>query len=402
LEVHVEQRTIELENANAELRIEVLERKQAQLELQKSEERYRGLFEDSPISLWEEDFSRIKDYIDTLKKDGVTDSRAYFRDNPEVVRECMQLVKVCDVNKATLEIYEAQSKEELFKNLGRVFSDETVPIFTDQLVSIFEGRTVVEKETINSSIKGKQMVIDLKWIVAPGFESSFSKVFVAIVDITGRKKAQEQINASLKEKEILLKEVNHRVKNNLQVISSLLNLQSKGIKDSADAEIFKECRNRVKSMVFIHEKLYKSKDFAHIDFSDYVRTLTNSLFHSYGVAAESLELLISVDDNISLGVDRAIPCGLIINELVSNSLKYAFSSGGSGRITIRVAYSGGEYLLEVADNGRGFPAEVDFRNTQSLGMQLVITLVDQLNGSVVLDSLGGTGTKFTIRFGEGK
>jgi two-component sensor histidine kinase len=255
-------------------------------------------------------------------------------------------------------------------------------------------------EAINYTVKGKKLYVTVKWTVAPGYEETFGKVFVSIIDITERKHNEEQISASLKEKDILLKEVNHRVKNNLQVISSLLNLQVKHIKDPADVEVFRECQNRVKSMVFIHEKLYKSQDFARIDFSSYMRTLTGTLFQSYGVSSDRISLDIDVQDGLTLGVDRAIPCGLIINELVSNALKYAFSENCTGLIRISAKSSDGIYTLMVSDNGKGIPPGLDYRHAKSLGMQLVNTLTDQLEGSLELESSPDTGTMFKITFGE--
>jgi two-component sensor histidine kinase len=143
------------------------------------------------------------------------------------------------------------------------------------------------------------------------------------VDITNLKRATEQIAASLKEKEVLLKEIHHRVKNNLQIISSLLSLQSGYVEDKNTIEILKQCENRIASMALIHEHLYQSQDLARIDFADYVKTLTANLFSSYGIHSGDISLLVDVD-NISLSIDAAIPCGLIINELVSNSLQHAF------------------------------------------------------------------------------
>ncbi len=216
-------------------------------------------------------------------------------------------------------------------------------------------------------------------------------------NITDRKRAEEQIRESLKEKEVLLKEIHHRVKNNLQVISSLLYLQSKKINDEGSFQIFKESQNRIKSMALIHEKLYRSEDLAKIDFAEYIRNLTNSLFRSYEVSSSKVELKIKVDET-SMGIDTAIPCGLIINELVSNSLKYAFPDGREGEINIGFHSDDGKFNLVVGDNGVGFPEELDFRNTQSLGLQLVNTLTGQLDGEIYLDKNGGT--EFRITFAE--
>ena len=208
--------------------------------------------------------------------------------------------------------------------------------------------------------------------------------------------AEQRIKASLGEKEVLLKEINHRVKNNLQLISSLLSLQSGRIVEEEAREGFKESQNRVSSMALIHEKLYESEDLARIDFVEYIRHLAPNLFHAYGVDSDAIKLKLSVDE-VALGVDTAIPCGLIINELISNSLKHAFPGGRKGEISITLRSQEGDKLtLALRDNGVGLPKDLDFRNTPSLGLQLVNTLTDQLGGTIELSGNGGA--EFTITF----
>lgn len=226
------------------------------------------------------------------------------------------------------------------------------------------------------------------------------RIFTLILrDITERKREEEKIRASLREKEILLKEIHHRVKNNLQIISSLLNLQSAHIRDPRALEVFKEGQGRVRSMALIHEKLYQSDDLARVDFSEYISNLAAYLFRSYEVNSGAVSLNVEADD-VLLGVDTAIPCGLIINELVSNSLKHAFPGGGDGSINIRLRPAGRERLtLTVADDGVGLPPDFDVRNTPSLGLQLVNTLARQLGGAVEVNN--GAGVEFKITFRKG-
>ena len=220
-------------------------------------------------------------------------------------------------------------------------------------------------------------------------------------EIAERKRVEKQIKVSLQEKEVLLREIHHRVKNNLQVISSLLYLQSKSIKDKETLEMFQESQNRVRSMAFVHEKLYQSQDLARVNFAEYVRTLTNYLFRSYGVNPDVISLKINVDDDVFVSIDTAVPCGLIINELVSNGLKHAFPDGREGEIRtgLRLDHDG-QFTLMVSDNGVGLPEGLDFRSTESLGLQLVNTLVEQLEGTIDLDRSGGT--TFEITFAEPK
>jgi len=219
-----------------------------------------------------------------------------------------------------------------------------------------------------------------------------------IWDISARKMAEEKLKASLQEKEVLLREIHHRVKNNLQIISSLLNLQSRHIKDRPSLDMFQESRHRVRSMALVHEKLYRSEDMAKVDFCEYIRGLSSHLFMSYGINSTSIKLDVDVKD-VYLDINTSIPCGLIINELVSNSLKHAFAGKKQGRIRIVLQPENEDkFKLVVSDNGVGLPRSLDVTRTESLGLQLVTMLVDQLQGSLSIDRNGGT--SFEIIFQE--
>jgi len=217
-------------------------------------------------------------------------------------------------------------------------------------------------------------------------------------EIAERKRAEEKISASLKEKELLLKEIHHRVKNNMQIISSMLSIQEVQIKDKVALQVFRESRNRVRSMALIHEKLYQSEDLARIDFSEYIQSLTAELFSTYSVTADAVKLRMNVE-NVYLDIITAIPCGLIINELLSNSLKYAFPAGQSGEITIdfKLENKINMYHLIIGDNGVGFPKYLDFRKSESLGLQLVRLLTKKIHGTIELDREGGTFFKIIFK-----
>jgi PAS domain S-box-containing protein len=231
----------------------------------------------------------------------------------------------------------------------------------------------------------------------PIFDENEKVVEISCIanDITDKKMADEQMRQSLKEKEVLLKEVHHRVKNNLQVISSILNLQSSYVKDKKILEILLESQNRIKSMAFVHESLYQTKDFSNISFREYVENISRNLVHSYAATDSPPVLNLDLQD-IQLNLDTAIPCGLIINELLTNSLKYAFAEGKKGKIDIIIKQKGELITITIADNGKGLPSTIDFRNTESLGLQLVVSLIEQINGKIKLDTKKGT--KFTIEF----
>ncbi len=243
-------------------------------------------------------------------------------------------------------------------------------------------------------------------------EKTWSVDIVVMIRIVGdiianaleHKRVIEQLNASLKEKEVLLKEIHHRVKNNMQVISSLLNLQSSRFKDEKILKMFEESQERIRSMALIHEKLYQSKDLAKVNFSEYIKSLTDRLFQSYRIDPNKVTLEMNIED-VSLDINSGIPCGLIINELVSNSLKYAFpdskewEDGGKPKGKIHISLRSedkGKFSLCVSDNGVGLPEDFDLQNTNSFGLQLVMTLTEQLHGTIDIQKKEGTTYKITF------
>ena len=249
---------------------------------------------------------------------------------------------------------------------------------------------------------GSIFPVELRTCLITDENSKPAGMWAIVRDITKRKLMEEQIKASLMEKELLLKEIYHRVKNNMQVISSLLNLQAKYIDDTKYTGMFNESQNRIRSMALVHEKLYQSKDLTRIDFNDYINSLANGLFSFYNISASNISLNIDAE-GVSLGIDSAIPCGLIINELFSNSLKHAFPDQRKGEINITFKQNDSEeeseYELLMSDNGVGIPGSLDIRAARTLGLQLVTSLAEhQLQGELKLDR--NHGTKFVIRFKE--
>jgi PAS domain S-box-containing protein len=215
-------------------------------------------------------------------------------------------------------------------------------------------------------------------------------------DITERKLAEDRIMRSLKEKELLLREVHHRVKNNLQIISTLLSLQSSQIDDQRVIDLYRESQNRILSIALIHENLYQSDDLTNINFANYVKSLINDLFHSYGVDPDKISIKMQIKD-IIMGIETAIPCGLIINELISNSLKHAFPDG-TGKITLEIYEKDkGKYLLKVKDDGEAFPEPFNFETKDTLGIKLIRNLVTQLDGEITFDEMN---KEFIIEFSE--
>jgi two-component system, chemotaxis family, CheB/CheR fusion protein len=220
-------------------------------------------------------------------------------------------------------------------------------------------------------------------------------ILLAIEDITDRRYAEIQILDSLAEKEVLLREIHHRVKNNLQIISSLLSLQSNRISDRQASEILHESQNRVRAMALIHEILYRSSNLANLNFAKYIQTLVKNLFDSYNVNRAAIALNVDVQADVTIDVDRAVLCGLIINELVTNALKHGFAGDRHGEITLKLVTNGADRLtLSVANNGQELPPDFDVRNIRSMGLSLVISLVEQIKGNLEVEQ--GSITVFNV------
>jgi len=205
-----------------------------------------------------------------------------------------------------------------------------------------------------------------------------------------------ELSATLREREVLLQEIHHRVKNNLQVISSLINMQVRQLEDNSSRDALEECQTRVQAIALIHEKLYQSKDYSRVPFSEYAKSLVANVFGAAGISQSAVTLQLAMED-LSLGVDKAIPCGLILNELITNALKHAFPDQRHGTVRVELRREGDrDIVFAVSDDGVGMPVEFHPKESPSLGMSLVQTLVEQLDGSIEI--IRDAGTRFQVRF----
>ncbi|MFI5203447.1 MAG: PAS domain S-box protein [Flavobacteriales bacterium] len=294
--------------------------------------------------------------------------------------------------------FDVNKNKKFIDHLGRFLSPEETSILKHNIQKIFRGESGHVEGPLDT-VKGEKVWFEsyLNPVRIEG--KKIEEISIFSTEITERKQRNEQIKQSLKEKEVLLKEVHHRVKNNLQIISSILNLQSSFSKDETVNEILKESQNRVKSMSFIHESLYQTKNFSHINISDYILNLSRNLVHSYYVGNQAVDLDLDLGE-ITLPLDQAIPCGLIINEIITNSLKYAFTSQKGAKIYVKFREQGKEKLeMEIGDNGKGLPKGFDIAKTPTLGLQLVTSLVEQLDGKLNVKS-GSKGVHYHIMFNK--
>ncbi len=361
LEQSVNQRTKELLILNEQLAKEIIMYKESQEALHKSEEKYRVLVENA------------MDGIYIISPDGF-----------EYVNPAFEKIfgykekEVCNNEFNFFDLIHPEDRILIAKREEARKKGVKIP-------SIYSFRAITKK--------GKLKYVEVDTIPLKGEKV---RILGVLRDITKRKEAEEQLKNALRENEILLRELHHRVKNNMQIISSLLRLQARNIKNKKLHESFKSCQNRIRSMALIHEKFYKSKDLTRIELDKYIQALTIHLFHTYGVAPNTIKLTTEMD-NVHIEINRAISLGLITNELVSNSLRHAFPNGKKGEIRIELHKSfNSKFELVIGDNGVGIPKNIDLSNTRSLGIQLVNDLVRQLDGQV--DLKRDKGTTFQITF----
>lgn len=360
----------ELSETNLNLETEIAERRRAEDALKESEERYRLLFESSREAI--------------------------------VIIEPPPSFKYIAVNRAALEMFKIDPDKdttpfagpwELAPELqpdGETSRDKAITMIQK---AVTDGWCFFEFRHRRSNGEEFPSTVLLSKFVMRG------KTFIqaSMRDVTERKIAEEQIKDSLREKEVLLKEIHHRVKNNFQIIISLLNLQSGGITDENLRRLFNDSVNRIRAMALVHEELYQSESISDIDFAAYLRTILEELYAGYAVGPNRPELIIECEE-IYLGIDQAIPCGLILNELVTNSLKYAFTENVSGpHIKVTLRRSGEDTIvLTISDNGIGLPQEVDPAATATLGLQLVSVLIKQIHGTCAIGRRDGTSWEITF------
>jgi PAS domain S-box-containing protein len=336
---------------------EKFELQKAQAALLESENKYRTLFEKNknPIIVFDEDGN--------------------FQDS----------------NEAALKFVEVGKEELLTKNLSDfILYDNDIKTIEDK--DFWMKGDIME---VKFNINGKCKILELT--ITPVYLEDKTIVFGVGNDITERKKAEEEILRSLKEKELLLREIHHRVKNNLQIISTLLTLQSSQSKKINVNDLYRESQNRIQSIALIHENLYHSEDLAHINFEAYVKGLVTDLFDSYGVDSRKIKLNLQID-HVTMGIETAIPCGLIINELVSNSLKHGFSGLETGQINVILdKISDFKYSLIISDTGTPFPMDINLLSNDTLGLELIKNLVKQLDAEL---SFNQDNKEFKIVFKE--
>jgi PAS domain S-box-containing protein len=353
----------------------------------------------------------ISDYVSILKE----------RDRVEEALRQSEAKLYLTIKAAKLGIWECAVttgkvfESDFISDLYGLEPEQKHQTFTQWLAQIHPDDQARVQAEFNAALKGEAEYDtefrilrpdnSLRWTSATGsvmYDQAGNPLYAYGVagDITERKLAEQQLQASLKEKEVLLKEVHHRVKNNLQIIYSMLRLQQRKLKDPQAAASLLDSQNRIDSIALLHEKLYRTGNLAQIDFTEYIPSLVSNLLSSYSTQSDAVTLETQIEP-ITLDLDRAIPCGLIINELVSNALKYAFPESGQGTLQIELRkQEKSNIILIIKDNGIGMPKNFNLAEADSLGLQLVDDFVAQLKGTITMDS--DAGTTFRIVFPDSK
>jgi len=339
------------------------QRKEMEYALLESEEKYRTLFEEDP------------DYTILIGTDGI----------------------LLDVNNATINMAGLSRHELIGKNFSelKIIPPEDIELHLDKINRLLKDELVKPYESRLIDKEG-----NIRWtlihFIAVKEKENISYILGIATDITVQKLAENELRSSLKEKNILLQEIHHRVKNNMQIISSLLNLQIKYVDEEEAVNVLIESQNRVQSMAMIHEKLYESENLTNINFIEYIQSLVSNLFHSYNVKNSRIKTILEID-KVNLNMETAIPCGLIISETVSNCLKYAFPNDMSGEIFISLKSIDIGYELIIRDNGIGLPEKLEFSKLESLGLLLVNNLTEQIDGELKINKQNPTEFKITFK-----
>jgi PAS domain S-box-containing protein len=344
---------------------DVTHRKSIEKSLEDSEYKFRNLVETSPDIIWEIDNNGKITYISSQ-------SEPILGYKPEQI-----------IGRSILSFIAPEAVENV-KELFKVHIQEFNSINTLEVQAFCQD--------------GKEITLEIRSVMASGSKDNINGFQGIARDITEKAMSTNMLKTSINEKNILLQEIHHRVKNNMQIISSLLNLQINYLDDKQAIDLLKESQNRVRSMAIIHEKLYQSNDFTRINLAEYIKSLITGLFYSYSIK-NRIKSIINVDE-VELNIETSVPCGLILNELVSNSLKHGFPSDNSGEIYITIKTIGNKYEMLVGDNGIGFPKDIDYKKTETLGLQLVNNLVKQIDGEIELNN--SDVTEFKIVFPEVK
>ncbi|MCF7948351.1 MAG: sensor histidine kinase [Spirochaetia bacterium] len=364
--------------------------------LRASEQRFRDLFEYAPVALLEEDFSGVKEYLDSQLIPGGQGLESFLRENPREVEKCAGLVRILDANQQALSLFGVARKAPLLTGLSERFSEKTLEVFTRELLSFYRGETTFTAPSQMKTHLQEPIWTNLHLVIAPPNEREWDRVYVGIENITQTVQFQNQLENTIREKDVLLGEIHHRVNNNLALISSFLHLQTMTTDNDTLTMFLHDSMTRIKAMSLVHEKLFHNSALEEIDLSEYIHDLVHEIRQAYSSPSTKVECAISCE-KLTPSIDFMIPLGLMINEIVSNSMKHAFNSVARPRIGVRIEKIDNLQLkLHIEDNGIGMQPKAPPASRQkgSMGLLIIDTLIEQLQGSKQL--VTDQGTHYTI------
>jgi PAS domain S-box-containing protein len=356
-------------------------------DLAESEAHYRVLLNDLSNAVAEEDFSRVRDFIQALKARGVSDFRGWFTEHPGDVLDCAKLIRIVRHNQEFLRINATDEKSLQEANLSRYITEGSVPIFREELIALAEGKSPIDLTFPNSIPSVRAKYLRLRLSIVSGHEEDWSSVLVSFTDLTREIEAGERMAELIKQKDALMRELEHRVKNNLNIVSSMLSLESAQAEGERERKALLDAQSRIRSISLIYDLLSRSAASDCLDMRSYLEELVLLLSETYSTAQRGVRLDMDLED-FRIDVKRGVSIGLIVTELVTNSFKYAFTPGafppgsGKGVLSVTTRLEGGSILLSIGDNGPGIPAEDMPRHTKSLGFQIISMLTSQMKGHV--------------------
>ena len=376
--------------------------------LKQSKQHFQDLFNYAPVALFEEDFSEVKKFIDALaianSLKNKNDLNSYFKEHPDHLKKCTSLIQVLDVNLEAIHLFEARNKGEIIKELPKLLPREEMESFRQQLCTLYTESEKYSGSVIRKTLKDNTLWTNVHVVVAPPAKELWDRIYIGIENTTESKEFQLQLEESLKEKDILLKEIHHRVNNNLALISSILNLEILKSDKKETIQVLKDSMHRIKTISLVHRKLYRNNSLYKIELRDYVQDLAGELIQAYSTQNRKVEFTLTA---LPLHMERetVIPLGLIINEIVSNSLKHAFGDSPDEQRSISISFSpehnGTQLELTISDNGTGFSQKEMTKalEQQSMGLTIIKTLLKQLSAAQQVDTTKGTSYKLYIPLG---
>jgi PAS domain S-box-containing protein len=363
-------------------------------ELRESEAHYKVLFDTMSNAVLEEDFSRVKRRLEEIKAEGAGDIGAYLEARPDELARCIGLVRIKRFNREFSRYLNLPEKDCVGPNAEPYIPEGTREVFRRELVALARGEPGIEIDFPNLIPGAAARHLRMRLAVVPGHEEDWSSVLLSFIDLTGEAEAQEALAELVRQKDVLMRELEHRVKNNLNIISSLLSLEAAQVDGSKERKILLDAQSRIRSISLIYELLSRSAQGAELSCRSYIESLAALLKETYTAERADVTLRTEVDD-IAIDVKRGVSLGLVVTELLTNAFKYAFP-GREGRVKVELRAVGDRIELRISDDGVGAPLGFDALSPSSLGLQLVGMLVEQMHGSLRITPSPGFRAEISI------